>query len=71
MEIRMSGEREIKRRRPGFGQRGIERVKTVERKKPGSMGYLTQIYRRWWGQKEVQAKMAKKGFGFKRSRSEI
>jgi hypothetical protein len=71
MEMRMSGEREIKRRRPGFGQRGSERVKVPEHKKPSSMGHLTQICRRWWGKKELQGKMAKKGFGFKRSRSEI
>ena len=32
------------------------------------MGHLTQICRRWWGKKELQGKMAKKGFGFKRSR---
>jgi hypothetical protein len=70
MERRMSGEREIKRRRPGFGKRGSERLKLVERK-PSSMGHLTQICRRWWGRKELQGKMAKKGFGFKRSRLEI
>ena len=70
MERRMSGEREIKRRRPGFGKRGSARVKLAERK-PSSMGHLTQICRRWWGKKELQGKMAKKGFGFKRSRLEI
>jgi hypothetical protein len=70
MEMRMSGEREIKRRRPGFGQRGIERVKLVERK-PSSMGHLTQIWHRWWGKKEPQGKATKKGSGFKRSRLEI
>jgi hypothetical protein len=40
----MSGEREIKRRRPGFGKRGSARVKLAERK-PSSMGHLTQICR--------------------------
>jgi hypothetical protein len=56
----MSGEREIKRRMPGFGKRGSARVKLAERK-PSSMGHLTQICRRWWGKKELQGKMAKKG----------
>jgi hypothetical protein len=62
MEMVMSVEREIKRRRPGFGKRGSEKVKLVERK-PSSMGHLTQICRRWWGKKELQGKTAKKGFG--------
>ena len=66
----MSGEREIKRRKPGFGKRGSERVKLVERKS-SSMGHLTQICRRWWGKKDLHGKTAKKGFGAKRPRLEI
>jgi hypothetical protein len=65
-EISMSSTRGIKRRRPDFGKRGSQRLKLPERKAT-SMGYLAQICRRWWGKKELQSKMAKKRFGFKRS----
>ena len=61
----MSGEQEIKRRKPGFGKRGSERVKPVERKS-SSMGHLTQICRRWWGKKDPGRKVAQKGFGVRR-----
>ena len=68
----MSGEREIKRRRPGFGKRGSARVKLADAASTAaSMHAGDTICRRWWGKKELQGKMAKKGFGFKRSRLEI
>ncbi len=64
----MSREQTVKKTRPGFGKRGSVRVKQVERK-PSSAGRLTQMFGRWWGTKAPQ-KMAKKGFGFRRTRPE-
>ena len=64
----MSSEQNAKRTRPGFGKRGSVRVKQIERKPP-SAGRLTQMFGRWWGTKPPQ-KMAKKGFGFRRTRLE-
>ena len=66
-EVQMSAQRNAKRR-PGFGKRGSVKVKQTERKPSGS-GRLTRMFGRWWGAKEPQ-KMAKKGFGFRRTRAD-
>jgi len=58
----MSGKQEIRRRKPGFGKRG-----EVAKSAPKSVwsGHVTQIWRHVWGEKQLQRRTVKKGFGFK------
>ena len=52
-------------KKPGFGKRGSVRVTQVERK-PAASGRLARMFDRWWITKPTK-KMAKKGFGFRRT----
>jgi len=70
METRMSSDRGIKRKRPGFGKRGGGKIEVADRKLP-SAEHWGQICRRWLGKKAPPRAAARKGFGFKRPQQPI
>ena len=55
-------------KKPGFGKRGSVRV-TQAKPKSTASGRLTRMFGRWWRAKPPQ-KMAKKGFGFRRTQQD-